>query len=80
MGQSRRNWCERGAKEAVWVRAKNPSINCNGGSRITLSCSWNRSINTLRSFSPFSKIPEVKNQPEDHTNTSCHNNHSLKED
>ena len=21
MGQSRRNWCERGAKEAVWVRA-----------------------------------------------------------
>ena len=48
-----KNWFERGVKEAVWVRTKNPSLNCNGGTRITPSYFWDRSINTLRSFSPF---------------------------
>ena len=27
MGQSRRNWCERGANEAVWVRAVETGVN-----------------------------------------------------
>ena len=30
------NWYERGVKDVVWVRTKNPSLNCNGGTRITL--------------------------------------------
>ena len=46
------NWFERVVKEATWVR-KNPSLNCNGGTKITLSHTWDRSINTLLSFSPF---------------------------
>ena len=41
-----KNWFEHGVKEAVWVRNKNPSLNCNGSTRITLSHSWDRSINT----------------------------------
>ena len=31
------NWFERCVKEAVWVRTKNTSLNCNGATRITLS-------------------------------------------
>ena len=30
-------WLEHGVKEAVQVRTNNPSLNCNGGTRITLS-------------------------------------------
>ena len=75
-----KNWFERGVKECVMVRTKNPSLNYNGSTRITLSHSWDHSINTLRSFSPFPKNSEVRNQPEDYANTSCLNNHKPEED
>ena len=45
------NCLERDVKEAAWVRAKNQSLNCNGGTIITPSHSWDRSINTTRLFS-----------------------------
>ena len=38
------DWFEHGVKEAVWVEIKNPPFNCNSGSRITLSLSWDRFI------------------------------------
>ena len=60
------NWCE-----SCMGQNKNPSLNCNGDTRITHSHSWNRNINTLRSFSPF-PISSGRAQPEDNTNTSCH--------
>ena len=47
------NWFERGVNEAVWDRTKNPFLDCNGATRMTLSHSWDRSINTLRNFSTF---------------------------
>ena len=54
------NWFERGVKEAVWVRTKNPSLHCNGSTRITHSHSWDRSMNTLRCFSRFTKSSGIK--------------------
>ena len=55
------SWFERGVKEAVWVRMKNLSLCCNGDTRITLSHSWDRSMNTLRSFSLFTICFRSKN-------------------
>ena len=55
------NCFERGVKEAVWVRTRNPSLNCNNGSRITISHSFDRSINTLCSFLSFSISSGSKN-------------------
>ena len=40
-------WFERGVKEAIWVRAENPSLNRSGGVRIKLSHAWDRTIRTL---------------------------------
>ena len=40
-------WFERGVKEAIWVRAENPSLNRSGGVRIKLSHTWDRTIRTL---------------------------------
>ena len=47
------NWFERGVKEAEWDTTTNPSLDCNGATEITYSHSWDHSVNTLRSFSPF---------------------------
>ena len=55
-----KNWFEHGVNEVAWVRTYNPSINCNGDTRITLSHSLGRSIDTLRSFSPCSKTSGSK--------------------
>ena len=71
------NWFEHGANEAVWVGTTNPSLDCNGGTRITLSLSWDCSINTLHSFSPFQISSRSKKSAGRNTNTSCHNNHYL---
>ena len=40
-------WFEHGVKEAIWVRAENPSLNRSGGVRIKLSHAWDRTIRTL---------------------------------
>ena len=40
-------WFERGVKEAIWVRAENPSLNRSGGVRIKLSHAWDRTITAL---------------------------------
>ena len=69
-----------GVKEAVWVRIKNPSLDCSSGTRIMLSHFWNRSKRTPCSFSPYPKILQVRCQPEDNANTSCFNNHNHEED
>ena len=45
------NWFERGVKEAVWVRTESRSLDSNGSTRITLSHSWDRSIDTTQLFS-----------------------------
>ena len=52
-----KNLFECGVKEVVYVRTKNPSLSCSGSARITLSHSWDHSMNTLRSFSPFPRNP-----------------------
>ena len=59
------NWFERGVKEAVWVRTKNPSLDCNCCTGFTLSHTWHRSINVLHTLSTFfdsfgSKISTMK--------------------
>ena len=51
----KKNWCERGARKAVLVRTKNPSLNCNG-TGIRFSHSWNSSINTMQLFSIDEKL------------------------
>ena len=48
-----KNRFERGVKDAVWVRTKNKSLEFNGGTRITLSHFWDRSINTTQIFFNF---------------------------
>ena len=40
-------WFERGVKEAVWVRAEQPSLNRSGGVRVNLSHGWDRVIKQL---------------------------------
>ena len=40
-------WYERGVKEAIWVRAEQPSLNRGGGLRNNLSHAWDRTIRTL---------------------------------
>ena len=37
-------WFERGVKEAIWVRAHEPSLNRSGGVRSNLSHAWDRTI------------------------------------
>ena len=37
-------WFERGVKEAIWVRAEEPSLNRSGGVRNNLSHAWDRTI------------------------------------
>ena len=48
-----KNLFKRGVKEAVWVRIKNSSLNCNSGTRIKFSHYWDRFINTAHSFLPI---------------------------
>ena len=50
------NWIERGVKEAAWIKTKHPPLNCYGGTRITLSHSWDRSVNTTLLFSISDKF------------------------
>ena len=40
-------WHQRGIKEAIWVRAKQPSLKRNGGTRVNLPHAWDRVINDL---------------------------------
>ena len=40
-------WYERGVKEAIWVRADNPSLNRTGGVRHKLSHGWDRVIRDI---------------------------------
>jgi len=40
-------WYERGVKEAIWVRAEQPSLNRSGGVRTNLSHGWDRTIKTI---------------------------------
>ncbi len=42
-------WYERGVKEAIWVRAEEPSLNRNGGVRVKLSHGWDRIIRDIPS-------------------------------
>ena len=45
-----------GVKEAAWLITRNSSLSCNDGTRITLSYSWDHSINTTQLFSIFDKF------------------------
>ena len=66
-------WFERGVKEAIWVRAENPSLNRSGGVRIKLSHAWDRTIRTLpRKFTSSSTSDDVTSgkSPESRSSTS----------
>ena len=42
-------WYDRGVKEAVWIRAEDPSLNRSGGTRVNLSHGWDRVIRDIPS-------------------------------
>ena len=66
-------WFERGVKEAIWVRAENPSLNRHGGVRIKLSHAWDRTIRTLpRKLTSSSTSDDVTSgkSPESRSTTS----------
>ena len=65
-------WHQRGIKGAIWVRAKQPSLNRNGGTRVNLPHAWDRVINDLLRRLTSGRKTLLKVQPQRHNLVKGH--------